>query len=83
MRSSVFKNVSRLKSPSAHLIHFSQEQKAAIYAQLEPGDLVLTYTAGYMSSIFIPGAFKHGITFIGTNEQRQALVEQTAQELGL
>jgi len=70
LRSVVFKDVSRLKSPTAHLIEFSAAQKAQVYALLEPGDLVFTYTAGYMSSIFIPGAFKHGITFIGSAEQR-------------
>lgn len=73
IRSVVFKDVSRLKAPTAHLIWFSDEQKADVYALLEPGDLVLTYTAGYMSSLFIPGAFKHGITFIGTPAQREAL----------
>jgi hypothetical protein len=30
----------------------------------------LTYTAGYISDVFIPGAFKHGITFVGSPEQR-------------
>lgn len=73
VRAVVFKDVSRLKSPAAHLIRFSDEQKAEIYGLLQPGDLVLTYTAGYMSSLFIPGAFKHGITFVGTTEQRKAL----------
>jgi hypothetical protein len=73
IRAVVFKDVSRLKSPTAHLIRFSDEQKAKVYELLEPGDLVLTYTAGYMSSLFIPGVFKHGITYIGTPAQREAL----------
>ena len=71
VRSVVFKDVSRLKSPGAHLIRFSPAQKQQVYDSLKPGDLVLTYTAGYMSSVFIPGAFKHGITFIGTPDQRE------------
>jgi hypothetical protein len=69
-RSILFKDVSRLKSPSAHLVKFSESQKAEVYSKLEPGDLILTYTAGYTSDIFIPGAFKHGITFVGSPEQR-------------
>lgn len=73
IRAVLFKNVSRLKSPTAHLIEFSQAQKREVYGLLEPGDIVLTYTAGYMSSVFIPGIFKHGIVFIGTAEQRSSL----------
>jgi hypothetical protein len=66
IRSWLFKEISRLKSPSAHVVVFTDEQKRQIFSLLEPGDLVLTYTAGYMSDVFIPGAFKHGITYIGT-----------------
>ena len=32
--------------------------------------MIFTYTAGYMSDVFIPGAFKHGITFVGSLEER-------------
>jgi len=70
-RALLFKDVSRLKSPTAHLIKFSADQKRQVYALLEPGDIILTYTAGYISDVFIPGRFKHGITFVGTPAQRQ------------
>lgn len=72
-RSVLFKDVSRLKSPTSHLVKFSDTQKRAIYDQLQPGDIILTYTAGYASDIFIPGAFKHGITYIGTPDQREGM----------
>lgn len=70
-RALLFKDVSRLKSPTAHLIKFSVDQEQQVYALLEPGDVILTYTAGYVSDVFIPGRFKHGITFVGTPAQRQ------------
>ena len=70
-RSMLFKDVSRLKNPTAKLIRFSNKQKDQIYEQLRPGDLILTYTAGYISDVFIPGAFKHGITYVGSPEQRE------------
>ncbi len=70
-RSMLFKDVSRLKNPTAKLIRFSDEQKVQVYAQLRPGDLILTYTAGYISDVFIPGAFKHGITYVGSPKQRE------------
>lgn len=72
-RSILFKDVSRLKNPRAHLIRFSDEQKAQVYELLRPGDLILTYTAGYMSDVFIPGAFKHGITYVGSLEERRQI----------
>jgi len=70
-RACTFKGVSRLKSPVSHLIRFSIEQKKEILASLQPGDLIFTYTAGYMSDVFIPGAFKHGITYVGSPEDRE------------
>jgi hypothetical protein len=73
IRSLLFKDVSRLKSPSAHIAVFSDMQKQEIFSLLKPGDLVLTYTAGYMSDVFIPGAFKHGITYIGTPDDRASI----------
>ncbi len=70
-RALLFKNVSRLKSPTAHLAKFSDSQKKQVYGLLQPGDIILTYTAGYMSDIFIPGEFKHGITYVGSPSQRR------------
>ena len=70
-RSMLFKDVSRLKNPKAKLVRFSDAQKAQVYEQLRPGDLILTYTAGYMSDVFIPGAFKHGITYVGSPKLRE------------
>ena len=73
LRSLLFKEVSRLKNPTAHVVVFSDAQKQEIFSLLEPGDLVLTYTAGYMSDVFIPGTFKHGITYIGTPDNRKSI----------
>ena len=71
-RALLFKDISRLKNPSAHLIRFSAVQKKRVYDLLQPGDLILTYTAGYISDVFIPGMFKHGITYVGSPAQRAA-----------
>jgi hypothetical protein len=73
MQAVLFKSVSRLKNPSAHVVVFTPAQKQQIFSLLEPGDLIITYTAGYMSDVFIPGAFKHGITYIGLPEDRELL----------
>jgi hypothetical protein len=71
-RALVFKNVSRIKNPTAHLINFSPAQKRELHAMLRPGDVILSYTAGYVSDVFIPGTFKHGITYVGVEEEREA-----------
>lgn len=71
-RGILFKKVARIKRPNAHLTQFSEDQVQKIKAMLEPGDILLTYTAGYLGNIFLPGTFKHGITYIGTvNERRR------------
>ncbi len=70
VRSLLFKDISRLKSPNAHLIRFSAAQKRHVYDLLQPGDIILTFTAGYISDVFIPGMFKHGITYVGSPAQR-------------
>jgi hypothetical protein len=70
IRSLLFKDISRLKNPNAHLIRFSSDQKREVYDLLQPGDIILTFTAGYISDVFIPGMFKHGITYVGSPDQR-------------
>ena len=71
-RGFVFKNVARLKDPSTRPLQFSETQVRQLKSILQPGDILLTYTAGYMSNVFLPGNFKHGITYIGTVEERRA-----------
>jgi hypothetical protein len=69
---SLFKNVARIKRPATQLTKFSEEDLRRIKNILQPGDVILTFTAGYMSNVFLPGHFKHGITYVGTPEQRRA-----------
>jgi hypothetical protein len=70
IRALLFKDISRLKNPNAHIVRFSAAQKRQVYDLLQPGDIILTYTAGYISDVFIPGMFKHGITYVGSPVQR-------------
>ena len=70
-RGFIFKNVARIKKPTAHIAEFSPEQVREIKQLLQPGDIILTFTAGYMSDFFLPGKFKHGITYIGSVEERK------------
>jgi len=72
-RGILFVNISRIKSPMASNIWFSKEQVARMKKLLKPGDIILTYSSGYMSNIFLPGKFKHGITYVGSPEDRKQL----------
>ncbi len=69
----LFNNVSDVKQPMSALVDFNPDQVRLIKSLLHPGDLIFTYTAGYMSNVFLPGKFKHGFTYIGTPEQRADL----------
>ncbi|MEM9159968.1 MAG: YiiX/YebB-like N1pC/P60 family cysteine hydrolase [Verrucomicrobiota bacterium] len=62
-----------LKSPLSELAVFSEKQKKELKAYLKPGDILLTYTEGYMSNVFLPGMFKHGITYVGSVAERSEL----------
>jgi hypothetical protein len=51
---------------------------------LQPGDVLLTYTAGYGCNLVIPGNFKHAATFVGTDDQRRraGLSQETLLAIG-
>jgi hypothetical protein len=74
-RGFIFKNVARIQHTHTHththLLEFSKEQAQHIKDTLQPGDIILTYSADYMSNVFLPGKFKHGITYIGSIEDRR------------
>lgn len=63
--------IGRTKNPTARPLCISTEQRQQIRAALQPGDVLLTYTEGYASNLFIPGSFKHAATFVGTDEERR------------
>ena len=73
LRGIVFTNLSRLKSPISLSITFTPEQVEHLKSMLQAGDIILTYKDGYMSNIFLPGVFKHGITYVGSVSERHAL----------
>ncbi len=72
-RAVLYNGVGRIKAPLGALLHLSPAQEQQVKSLLRPGDLILTYKSGYMSNVFLPGRFKHGITYVGTPEQRRKL----------
>ncbi|MBC8346103.1 MAG: hypothetical protein H8E56_07595, partial [Candidatus Marinimicrobia bacterium] len=60
--------VGDIKSPVTDNLYFTEKEKNEIKKMLSPGDIILTYSAGYMSNIFLPGTFKHGIVYVGDRQ---------------
>lgn len=63
--------IAPIKNPALHPLDISPDQRSQIRQSLQPGDVLLTYSAGYVSNWFIPGRFKHVATFVGTDEDRR------------
>ena len=61
------------QSPFAKGTSFTREQHELMRTLIQPGDILLTYTSGYLSSLFFPGVFIHGIVYVGDDLQRQTL----------
>ena len=76
--------VGDIKSPVTDNLYFTSMEKNEIKQMLRPGDIILTYSAGYMSNIFLPGTFKHGIVYVGDrqswNEQDWASLHLSAEK---
>lgn len=77
LKAIAFTEVGDLKDPASRGIHFSESQKMRIFSLLKPGDIILTYSEGYMSNIFLPGTFKHGIVFTGKRNAELPNIELT------
>lgn len=75
IRGILFVNVSRIRAPMSANLKLTEEQLKKVRALMKPGDIVLTYSSGYMSNIFLPGQFKHGITYVGLPEDREGLAK--------
>ena len=73
VQGSLYKNIARIKNPTKSIVRFSPDQVQEIKSLLKPGDILLSFTDGYMSNVFLPGNFKHSITYIGDVEDRKKL----------
>ncbi len=68
LRAIVFTQVGHLKAPGTKPLIFQDSDKEKLDNMLYPGDIILTYSEGYMSNIFLPGIFKHGIVYTGKRQ---------------
>ncbi|MBL8028970.1 MAG: hypothetical protein JNL74_21285, partial [Fibrobacteres bacterium] len=84
IRDVLFTAAGDFKSPTATPLTFTEEQKRSVKELLLPGDIILTFSAGYMSNVFLPGRFKHGIAYVGNHEARNRIgfTEENVRKLG-
>jgi len=68
LKAFVFTHVGHIKTPGIEPLIFSEDDKNQLLTLLQPGDIILTYSEGFMSNIFLPGIFKHGIVYTGRRE---------------
>ena len=68
LKAIVFTHVGHIKAPGIEPLIFSEDDKNQLLTLLQPGDIILTYSEGFMSNIFLPGIFKHGIVYTGRRE---------------
>ena len=62
----LFTIMADVRMPLVEGIKFSRRQKKQVTKALMPGDIILTYSSGYLSNIFLPGYFKHALSFTGS-----------------
>ena len=68
LKAIVFTHVGHIKAPGIEPLIFSEDDKSQLLNLLQPGDIILTYAEGFMSNIFLPGIFKHGMIYTGRRE---------------
>ena len=67
----LFTIMADVRMPLVEGIKFSRRQKKQIIKSLKPGDIILTFSSGYLSNIFLPGYFKHVLSYTGRNNLKK------------
>jgi len=67
----LFTSMADIRMPLIDGIKFSRRQNKLVKRALKPGDVILTYSSGYLSNIFLPGYFKHVFTYTGTQNKKK------------
>ena len=71
MQAFLFTIMADVRMPLIDGIRFSRRQKKQLLKILKPGDIILTYSSGYLSNIFLPGYFKHALAFTGLQDKEK------------
>ena len=59
-----------VRMPLVEGIKLTRRQKKSLKKSLKPGDIILTFSSGYLSNLILPGYFKHVLTYTGNRIQK-------------
>jgi len=62
-------------------LELTAKQNEQLRALIKPGDIVLTYRKGYLTNLFFPGKFIHGLMYVGNVRDRVPAPEGSRLDL--
>ena len=61
--------------PLVEGIKLTRRQKKSFKKSLKPGDIILTFSSGYLSNLILPGYFKHVLTYTGKQNTKNKYIK--------
>ncbi len=64
-----------VRMPLVEGIKLTRRQKKFFKKSLKPGDIILTYSSGYLSNLILPGYFKHVFSYTGEQNKKNKYIK--------
>ena len=64
-----------IRMPLVEGIKLTRRQKKALKKSLKPGDIILTFSSGYLSNLILPGYFKHVFSYTGEQNKKNKYIK--------
>ena len=64
-----------VRMPLVEGIKLTRRQKKSFKKSLKPGDIILTFSSGYLSNLILPGYFKHVLTYTGKQNTKNKYIK--------
>ena len=64
-----------VRMPLVEGIKLTRRQKRSFKRSLKPGDIILTFSSGYLSNLILPGYFKHVLTYTGEQSTKNKYIK--------
>ena len=63
-----------VRMPLVEGIKLNRRQKKSFKKSLKPGDIILTFSSGYLSNLILPGYFKHVFSYTGKQNKKNRYI---------
>ena len=70
-----------VRMPLVEGIKLNRRQKKSFKKSLKPGDIILTYSSGYLSNLILPGYFKHVFSYTGEQKRKNRYINNIRLKL--